>query len=258
MLKLYSYLYGLFGTDGNVRRTEDNHIYDLTLELIDEDIIDKINGVLPNCSKTERERDTNFKKNYHSYILHCHNQDFIQWCENNCFPIRNKTERLSLPIEYSEPDFWRGVIDGDGSIGLKNVEQQPFLSLATKSELLKEGFCDYIHKLTGFRPNVNRNKRDNIFNITLHGEKALLVLSDIYKDAEIYINRKYNSYLQIKDWKKQNLKGVKRLPWSKQETEDLLILPQEEFIKKYPTRTLCAIKAKKTKILKGGGDNVNK
>lgn len=46
MLKLYSYLYGLFGTDGNVRRTEDNHIYDLTLELIDEDIIDKINGVL--------------------------------------------------------------------------------------------------------------------------------------------------------------------------------------------------------------------
>lgn len=62
MLKLYSYLYGLFGTDGNVRRTEDNHIYDLTLELIDEDIIDKINGVLPNCSKTERKRDTNFKK----------------------------------------------------------------------------------------------------------------------------------------------------------------------------------------------------
>ena len=37
MLKLYSYLYGLFGTDGNVRRTKDNHIYDLTLELIDED-----------------------------------------------------------------------------------------------------------------------------------------------------------------------------------------------------------------------------
>ena len=83
-------------------------------------------------------------------------------------------------------------------------------------------------------------------------------VSDIYKDAEIYINRKYNSYLQIKDWKKQTLKGVKRLPWSKQETEDLLILPQEEFIKKYPTRTLCAIKAKKTRILKGGGDNVNK
>ena len=108
MLKLYSYLYGLFGTDGNVRRTEDNHIYDLTLELIDEDIIDKINGVLPNCSKTERERDTNFKKNYHSYILHCHNQDFIQWCENNCFPIRNKTEQLSLPIEYSEPNFYTG------------------------------------------------------------------------------------------------------------------------------------------------------
>ena len=111
--------------------------------------------------------------------MHCHNQDFIQWCENNCFPIRNKTEQLSLPIEYSEPDFWRGVIDGDGSIGLKNVEQQPFLSLATKSELLKEGFCDYIHKLTGFRPNVNRNKRDNIFNETKANETHYIVGKNI-------------------------------------------------------------------------------
>lgn len=79
-----------------------------------------------------------------------------------------------------------------------------------------------------------------------------------YIKMQIYINRKYNSYLQVKDWKKQSLKGVKRLPWSEQETKDLLILPQEEFIKKYPMRTLCAIKAKKAKILKGGGDNVNK
>lgn len=258
-IKLYSYLYGLFGTDGNVRRTNDNqHIYDLTLEIIDEDIVNKILLVLPDCFKTERTRDTNFKKDCHSYILHCHNKDFILWCEKNNFPIQNKTNTLALPNQYSESDFWRGIIDGDGSIGLKKVEQQPFINLTTKSDALKEAYCDYIYKLTNFRPKCNRNKRDNIYNITLHGEKAIKILNDIYKNNSIYIERKYQSYLSVKDWKKQDLKKVVRLPWTKTEEMDLTTLELQDFQAKYPNRTLVAIKAKRAKLKKEVMNNVNK
>lgn len=257
-IKLYSYLFGLFGTDGSIKRTSDNnHIRSLTLELIDKDIIEKISSILPNCSISDRVRDTNFKREYHSYILYCHNKDFINWCEENNFPIQDKTNIINVPKEYEESSFWRGIIDGDGSIGMKKVEEQPFISLTTKSELLKESYCDLIYKITNFRPKCNRNKRDNIFNITLHGEKALKILNFIYKDANIYIDRKYQSYLNLLGWKKKERKGVVKKRWTPEEEKDLMTLSQEDFIIKYPNRTLVAIKAKRKK-LKGGGSNISK
>lgn len=256
--KLYSYLFGLFGTDGNVKRTSDNnHISSLVLELIDQDIIEKIANILPDCSISERTRNTNFKKNYHSYILYCHNKEFLSWCEENNFPLQDKTNIINIPKEYEEKDFWRGIIDGDGSLGMKTIEEQPFINLTTKSEFLKEAYCDFIYKTTNFRPKCNRNKRDNIYNITLHGEKAIKILKTIYEDADIYINRKYNTYLSLLSWKKKERKGIIKKPWSLEEEKDLLTLSQEDFIIKYPNRTLVAIKAKKRR-LKGGGSNVNK
>lgn len=254
-IKLYSYLFGLFGTDGSVRRNnKEDHISNLSLELIDEDIIDKICNVLPNCVKGERYRNTNFKKNHHSYTLSCSNKDFILWCEQNGFPLKNKTNMLAPPLlEYSENDFWRGVIDGDGSIGVKKNEEQPFISLTTKSELLKESFCNYIYKLTNFKPKINRNMRDDIYNITIHGEKAQIIGKTIYENSMIYIDRKYQKYLINSTWKKKNMKGVAKKRWTKKEIEDLQILSNEEFHSKYPERTLIAIRNKRNK-LKGGDD----
>ena len=256
--KLYSYLFGLFGTDGSIKRTSDNnHISSLVLELKDQDIIEKIFNILPDCSTSERIRNTNFKKNYHSYILYCYNKEFINWCENNNFPLQNKTNAINIPNEYEERDFWRGIIDGDGSLGMKNIEEQPFVNLTTKSDFLKEAYCDFIYKITDFRPNCNRNKRDDIYNITLHGEKAIKILKTIYENADIYIDRKYNIYLNLLSWKKKERKGVKNKHWSLEEEKDLLTLSKEDFIIKYPNRTLVAIRTKKNK-LKGGGSSVNK
>ena len=259
-IKLYSYLFGLFGTDGSVRRTNDGkHIYDLTLELIDKDIIDKIYNMLPNCSINERFRDTNFKKGYHSYILHCHNQDFILWCEQNNFPIKDKTNNMAPPIgNYSLSDFWRGVIDGDGSIGTKATDGQPFISLVTKSKSLKEAYCDYIYLLTGFKPTSNRNMRDNIFNITLHGEKALIISKNLYNNSILHIDRKYNKYIENSTWQKKSMKGIVRKKWTLEEVEDLQKMSNEDFHIKYPERTLVAIRNKRKKIEKEVMENVNK
>lgn len=249
-LQLYSYLFGLFGTDGTIRSDESNtHITGLTLELVDQDILIKIQNTCSNCVLSERIRNTNFKNDYHSYLLYCHDKDLIQWFEQAKIPIKNKTDLIQVPlIPYSKSDFWRGVIDGDGSLGMKTVEKQPFISLTIKSEMLKNSYCDYIFDLTGFKPTCNRNKRDNIYNITLHGEKAIKVLDNIYKDSDIYLDRKYRTYLIIKDWTKQSMKGVKKVPWTKMEENDLITLSIEDFQLKYPNRTLAAIKAKKRRL----------
>ena len=253
-IKLYSYLFGLFGTDGSVRRNYDNtHINSLSIELIDKDILDKIAQQLSNCTQSERIRDTNFKKNAHHYYLYCNNKQFILWLQEHGMPLMDKTNSIAAPSgEYSEPDFWRGVIDGDGSLGMKTVEQQPFISLVTKSAFLKNDFIDFIYRNTGFKPICNRNQRDDVFNITLHGEKALKIASILYEDASIYIDRKYNTYLQIRNWKKKNMKGVVRKKWTEQEVQDLKRMDMYTFHDKYPERTLVAIRGKRQKLKQKG------
>ena len=44
------------------------------------------------------------------------------------------------------------------------------------------------------------------------------------------------------------MKGVVRLPWTKEEEEDLLKLSLEDFMVKYPNRTFIAIKGKKQRM----------
>ena len=250
--QFYSYLYGLFGTDGSVQVTAENGetIYRLCLELIDSDILDQIATLLPDCTVTERTRNTNFKNEYHCFGLNCYNNDFLRWCEQNHFPLLNKTATIGTPNEreYDEDYFWYGVIDGDGSIGLKNNEQQPFINLTTDSEELKERYLDYIEKYTGFRPKVNRNKRDNIYNITLHGEKCLIIARRLFSITEIGIQRKKDKYSQICNWKKQDLSCVKRRIWTDDEVNDLAILSIDEFLNKYPNRTINSVKAKMARL----------
>ena len=258
-IKLYSYLFGLFGTDGTVYRNKTNeHIYRIGLELIDKDIIDKISSQLDNCSQSDRIRDTNFKRQYHSYTLYCNDKDFINWCEFNGFPLFDKTTIIAPPKNsYSESDFWRGVIDGDGSIGRKTATNEPFISLVTKSEPLKNAFENYIKKITNFKPNNNRNKRDGVFNITIHGEKAVKLMNTLYQDSNIYIDRKYQKYLENCNWQKPNTTNQYHRKWSEQELQDLQKLSTDEFINKYPNRTRNAIYAQRRKLKKGGEPNVN-
>ncbi len=252
--RIYSYLFGLFGTDGWIRYNNLGKPKQIEIELIDKDILNKIEKELNTCNQRERLRDTNFKNNYHSYILECRDNKLIEWLISNGFPTEDKTNNISTPnFDYDEPSFWRGIIDGDGSIGMKNVINQPFVNLTTKSENLKESFCDLIECLTNFRPKINRNKRDNIYNITLHGEKALKILNYIYQNNDIYLDRKYNIFLEIKDWKKlPTQKGVPRKKWTEEEVNYLINHTNEEFIVKYPNRTPLAVRTKRQKLKKEG------
>ncbi len=242
-LQFYSYLYGFFGTDGHAKTYKDK-ISGIVLEVSikDEVSIQKILENLSNSSISYRTRDTNFKKNHSTIILYCFDKDLLNFLEENDFPIKNKTDNIHVPTQqYDEKYFWLGVIDGDGSIGIKQKDNSPFINLTTKSTSLKESYCDYIEKLTNFRPKSNRNKRDNIYNITLHKEKAVIVSTSLYKDAEICLDRKYNVWLNIKDYKNIRLR---RHIWTEQEVKDAVSLSEEEFLNKYPEIGISRLKSK--------------
>jgi len=54
-----------------------------------------------------------------------------------------KSYSINLPkSELSEKDYFRGVIDGDGSLGLTS-NGYPFVSLVTSSEAFAEAYLNF-------------------------------------------------------------------------------------------------------------------
>lgn len=213
-----SYIYGLLITDGTMYvKNAETYTGQVQLEVSkkDEDIVDKLNSIISHSTKRERVRNTNFKENHRSAIFAISRQSFIKDLIDFGFPLENKTINARPPItDYDKDAFWRGVIDGDGSIGLcrrsHSEETYAFLSLTTKSEILKNEFCKYVKFITGKELHPNRNKRDDIYNITITSSICIKILKEIYKNATIYLDRKYNKYLECLEWKQlQELPKVK-------------------------------------------------
>ena len=119
MNSIESYIYGLLITDGNLSlSTRNRGRVILEISEKDEDIIDKLLTLIPNSHKRFRTRNTNFKKGYKCVIFVNYRKEFRDKLICEGFPIENKTINADVPItSYGEPAFWRGVIDGDGSIG---------------------------------------------------------------------------------------------------------------------------------------------
>ena len=201
--KEQSYIFGLLITDGNLSLST-RHRGKVTLEVnaIDEDIVIKLANSIPNSNVHYRTRNTNFKSNYKTAIFSNHRKEFRDFLITAGFPTVNKTVFAEPPIvTYDEAAFWRGVIDGDGSIGFTKVDE-PFISLVTKSEELKNAYLNFLEKQFNIHKNIKRNKRDNVYNIVIKNEAAVEMAKSLYltDNTELYIDRKYNSAKLLQSW----------------------------------------------------------
>lgn len=196
-----SYIYGLLLADGNIYFTDRNRgRVSLELNVKDKDIVLKLFQLIPNSHIRERTRDTNFKKGYASCSFVNSQLEFRTWLFNCGFPKEDKTFNAAPPkVDYVEKDFWRGFIDGDGSIGItsKNI---PFISLVTDSENIKDAYLDYLYRNYGLKKKSSRNKRDNAFNIMVTNENAVKIVKDLYLGSSLYLDRKYQKALELQSW----------------------------------------------------------
>ena len=207
MTNAESYIFGLLITDGSLYLSTRNR-GQVTLELNkkDEDIVQKLYTIIPNSSIRQRTRNTNFKNNYTSVCFSNTRIEFRSRLIECGFPIKNKTLLANCPTEeYNEIFFWRGVIDGDGSLGFTS-NGTPFLSLVTKSENLKIKYLDFLLRTLNITKTSTRNKRDGVYNIMITNENAkklseILYLSD---NEGLYLQRKYDLANSIQDWNKPN------------------------------------------------------
>ncbi len=193
-----SYIMGFLHTDGSLYETTRNRgrVY-IELKSSDLDILEKIQKLLGGII-TFRSRVTNFGSittaTLSVYLLETRN-----FLKRHGMIAGKKSDIVYMPDHLSITDYLRGVIDGNGSIGF-NGNGTPYLSVVVCSEQLKNQILEFLDSYLDIRKNINRNKRDNVYNIMVTNENAVKFAELLYKDKKLYMNRKYNQYLKISEW----------------------------------------------------------
>ena len=239
-----SYLYGLILSDGSIYLDTRNR-GKVTIELKYEcrKLIEQIQEKLSYKSSIRyRKRDTNFKLDYKCIVWTCCELSFRNELFKFGMPQKDKSYIADIPkVKYNIGAFWRGYIDGNGSVGFTKNDE-PFISLTIVSEKLKTKYLKFLEDQFDIIKIINRNNRDGVYNIIVKNEDAINLGCFIYKEATIYIQEKYDKYLEFASWKRIKKKiHIRR--WSKFEDNFILNHTTEESVVKL-NRTNDSIKTR--------------
>lgn len=100
-------------------------------------------------------------------------------------------------------DFWRGCIDGDGTVRIsKHKKKYYYLQIglfSASKDFIQQffNFCKSI--LPNFKNKINKQNREknNMYNLVFNGKNALLLIKHLYEDSKVYLDRKYFKSLEI-------------------------------------------------------------
>ncbi|MFW6030879.1 MAG: LAGLIDADG family homing endonuclease [Halanaerobiales bacterium] len=181
-----AYVTGFIAADGYVN--EDEHKLDIGLKKSDKKLLEDINKVME-CDKTLY---TDAIKVRLSIVNHKIVDDLV-----NMGIVQAKSLTLRFPKVPGKylSHFVRGYFDGDGTIGQSH--NKPRLRILGTHEFLIN-MRNQISKTIGVNPNKPHVK-ENIYTLSYSGSTAMKVLNWIYKDATIYLERKYEKYMSFKE-----------------------------------------------------------
>lgn len=232
----HSYFFGFVQTDGHLKsNTRNRGCLSIEIKQTDCDIIEKFQSLFSVKSFiSTRTRNTNYKENYSSVVFNVFDLDFRTQLNELGIPYGKKSSIIKPPNCYfCEVDYWRGIIDGDGSLGITKTGK-PFISLITTSDILAERFELFCSKITSNRKILNRNKRDNVYNICYTNEDAKCIVAKLYYDNCLSLHRKYLKSQDVLNWERDpKIKKIDfpRKNWNKEEDEFILSHNIQESIK---------------------------
>lgn len=127
-----------------------------------------------------------------------------------CTPQKSLTLKFPNIPDHLRRHFIRGYFDGDGSLGIYKTDYNPKIMCSC---LGTEDVLNGILRDTDL-PRHFRNKKEHAeetLSFEFVSEKCMRFLNYIYKDSTIYLERKYNKYLDIcRLWEKSHrLSGSK-------------------------------------------------
>jgi len=228
----HAYFLGLLATDGTIYESSRNRgRVSFELKASDAPVLRSLAEIVPYRSHFRyRCRDTNFARVYESAILTFHDLRFRRELSALGYVSGKKSQTTTVPrCEYDEIGFWRGVVDGDGSLGITGIDR-PFVSLVTASQQLRDAYVEFVTRVAGTRPDPKRNARDRVFNIVVFDEPAQVLARRLYAEASIAIPRKAYAARVVQSWERPNNRkrvDFERRRWTPEEDRRVLeSLPQ--------------------------------
>jgi hypothetical protein len=228
----HSYFFGFIQADGTLRKFSRNRGYlEIELKESDREILKSFKKLFPLlCSSIKtRIRDTNFKKHHKSCSLRIFHKEFRdELIKLGLSPGKKFLNTFPPKCSFSERDYIRGLIDGDGSVGITK-KGFPFITLTVKSEALKNYLCGVIEKVIKEKKRISRNKRDDIYNIMLNREKAQKFIKYLYYSGCLTLKRKLKKAQEALKWKRpKTLKRIFKKFWEPWEDKYILSHSIEE------------------------------
>lgn len=219
-----SYMLGFMQADGSLRaNTRNRGMMAIEISKKDEHILYEFKELVTcNSYLRERTRDTNFKSGHTSTTWSVHDWGFRDAINEAGVPYGSKSKVIEPPKKpFSISDYWRGIIDADGSLGITG-QGFPFCSLVTTSTPLAEAYFDLIENLVGYRPTTKRNNRDDAYNIMVNNENAQTLVRFLYGNATICLDRKRLSAERVLQWIRIEKPRTKTIRWSIEEDNYML------------------------------------
>lgn len=196
-----SYFLGLMFSDGNVNSK--SAAITIALNDVDRDILEKLSVILYGFIKLEKYK-TSTNLGLYSKILK------ERLIKIGCVP--NKTFVVKYPDIISKElhkHFIRGLIDGDGCVYIQKDKKRYLIDYTGTIELI-DGMIEVIKNELGITDFVkykrHKDKKDNIWSFRItKPDDVVKFLNWIYEGATLYLNRKYQYYLEILDLHKIRL-----------------------------------------------------
>lgn len=117
-----------------------------------------------------------------------------------------KTFTIKFPEYINDENvkhFIRGYFDGDGYLSKINPNSSPSIEIVAMKSIL-DWMCNKIKEQLNLDPNVRQHQiTKGLYGLRLWGKKKTIpFLNYIYQDATIYLERKYQRYQDILNYKK--------------------------------------------------------
>lgn len=196
-----SYFLGLFFSDGCNSIKVNRFI--ISLKKSDKDILEKINNLL------ESDKPLKFYKTtdgYEDACVLCLTSKYFCNRLKQLGADERKSSKIILP-DYLPPNlmphFIRGYFDGDGGLSLRKNKNNIYtgkISIVSNLKFL-EGLKNFLEEELNIK--IHLYQRSELFGEIriMKKQDVIIFLNYIYKDSNIFLDRKYKNYLKILDIK---------------------------------------------------------
>lgn len=194
-----AWLLGFLFTDGSVRQVGNSKQIRLSIQLRDEEIIDKIKSWLNIDTKTLY--DTRPGKECCG-IEFTSSQIFDDLSNYGIIPnktyITNTLSIEKIPKEFRRA-YIRGLFDGDGIISFTGNIYEISCGFVSYFEENALEFQAYVDTALNKESHNKIHQEEHKFTCTWRGRQQVVsILSWLYDNANVYLKRKYDKYLWIK------------------------------------------------------------